>query len=208
MDFCIHRCLSETFRMGAPQWKKAFNSLLHKIINLWRLMLVVLSGHPANIVGGYCVREFLGPELLSIIIREAPPKLSPDSNGHCPNSDCTPRFRQPGTLGHFIFGPNWATLSNHCVDGYKCPKPSWQAFWTPPQSSNYPFELQFSLHKCPKPSWQAFWPPYNQANCLFGLGHLRFDPVPLNPFHDACCTFHFSRCFSAMQKWESGWGWM
>ena len=97
-----------------------------------------------------------------------------------------PPFRQPGTLGHFIFGPNWATLSNHRVDGYKCPKPSWQAFWTPPQSSNYPFELQFSLHKCPKPSWQAFWPPHNQANCPFGLGHLsapnhpgkRWDPPP------------------------------
>ena len=94
----------------------------------------------------------------------------------------------PVTLGHLIFGPNWATLSNHHVDGYKCskpswqpfwpphnqayahlnldnsslnkcPKPPWQAFWTPPQSSNYQFELQFSLHKCPKPSWQAFWPP-------------------------------------------------
>ena len=28
-----------------------------------------------------------------------------------------PPFRQPGTLGHFIFGPNWATLSKYRVDG-------------------------------------------------------------------------------------------
>ena len=47
---------------------------------------------------------------------------------------CAP-LCQPGTQGHFIFGPNWATLSNHRVDGYKCAKPSWQAFWTPPQLS-------------------------------------------------------------------------
>ena len=39
-----------------------------------------------------------------VVVREAPLKLSPGSKGHCPNSDCTPR--QPGTLGHFIFGPN------------------------------------------------------------------------------------------------------
>ena len=29
-----HSCLSEKYRMGAPQWKNAFNTFLHRIIDL------------------------------------------------------------------------------------------------------------------------------------------------------------------------------
>ena len=29
-----HNCLSEKFKMGAPQWKNAFNTFLHRLINL------------------------------------------------------------------------------------------------------------------------------------------------------------------------------
>ena len=44
--------------------------------------------------------------------REAPLKITRWLFGHCPNSDCTPPPppTQTGTLGHFIFGPIWATL--------------------------------------------------------------------------------------------------
>ena len=34
LQVSAHSCLSEKFRMGAPQWKNAFNTFLHKIINL------------------------------------------------------------------------------------------------------------------------------------------------------------------------------
>ena len=75
----------------------------------------------------------------------------------------TPRT-QTGTLGHFIFGPIWANLSNHRFDGTKVPQSILASLNTLLNKSKCPFELQFSLHKCPKPSWQAFWPPHNQAN--------------------------------------------
>ena len=34
LEDLIHSCLSEKYRMGAPQWKNAFNTFLHRIIDL------------------------------------------------------------------------------------------------------------------------------------------------------------------------------
>ena len=99
-----------------------------------------------------------------------------------------PPRTQPGTLGHFIFRPIWATLSNHRFDGDKCPKASWQALTPSLTQANTHLNFNFhcisapnhpgkhfdpptikqiahlnldnsSLNKCPKPSWQAFRPP-------------------------------------------------
>ena len=45
-----------------------------------------------------------------VLVREAPLKKTQGLFGHCPNSNCTPPpFTQPGTLGHLISGPTWAT---------------------------------------------------------------------------------------------------
>ena len=30
-----HSCFSEKFRMGAPQWKNALNTFLHRIVHFW-----------------------------------------------------------------------------------------------------------------------------------------------------------------------------
>ena len=38
--------------------------------------------------------------LFNISLREAPPKLSPGSKGHCPNSDCTP----PPSVNRALWG--------------------------------------------------------------------------------------------------------
>ena len=49
------------------------------------------------------------------LLREAPPKLSPGSKGHCPNSDCTPRPSVNRALWGTLFSDRIEQLCQNTV---------------------------------------------------------------------------------------------